>query len=65
MMKKLSYALTTLATISITLLPATAMAVSLGEEFSPTNSTDAASQIKNATETNECVFLAGIGWICD
>lgn len=63
-MKKLSYALTTLATISITLLPATAMAVSLGEEFSPTNSTDAASQIKNATETKSCDYIPGYGWVC-
>ncbi|MDJ0575732.1 MAG: hypothetical protein QNJ65_11265 [Xenococcaceae cyanobacterium MO_234.B1] len=65
MMKKLSYALTTLATITMTLLPATAMAVSLGEEFSPTNSTDAASQIKNAIETNGCVWVPGLGWVCN
>ncbi len=64
MMKKISYALTTLATITMTLLPATAMAVSVAEEFASTNSTDAASQIKNATETKGCVYVPGYGWIC-
>ena len=64
MMKKLSYALTTLATISITLLPATAMEASVLEEFVSTNSTDAASQIKNATQTNGCHWVPKVGWVC-
>lgn len=64
MMKKLSYALTTLAAISMTLLPATAMEASVSEEFVSTNSTDAASQIKNATETNGCIWVPGYGWVC-
>ena len=65
MIKKLSYALTTLATISMTLLPATAMEASVSEEFVSTNSTDAASQIKNAIETNGCVYVPGRDWVCN
>ncbi len=64
MMKKLSYTLTTLTAISMTLLPATAMEASLAEEFASTNSTDAASQIKNATETKSCDYIPGSGWVC-
>ena len=63
-MKKVSYALTTLAAITMTLLPATAMETSVSEEFVATNSTDAASQIKNATETKSCVYIPGYGWVC-
>ena len=58
MIKKFSQALTTMAVISMTVLPAIAMETSLKESSATTNySTDATNQIEDATKTNYCVYI--------
>ncbi|MDJ0647520.1 MAG: hypothetical protein QNJ60_02335 [Xenococcaceae cyanobacterium MO_188.B19] len=62
-MNKMSYALTTLAAISMTFLPATAMEAPLNESVTSTNnSTDATYQINKATKTNYCIRVFGTWW---
>ncbi len=64
MMNKMSYALTTLAAISITFFPATAIEVPLNESLTSTNSaTNATNKINKATKTNYCFYLYR-GWVC-
>ncbi len=64
MMNKMSYALTTLAAISMTFLPATAIEVPLNESLTSTNNpTDATYQINKATKTNYCISII-FGWWC-
>ena len=63
-MNKMSYALTTLAAISMTFLPATAIEVPLNESLTSTNSaTNATNQINKATKTNYCI-MAFVNWWC-
>ncbi len=66
MMNRVSQILTTLATISITVLPATAMEASLSKSLASTNNaSDATHQIEQATETNYCVYIAWAdAWKC-
>ena len=60
----MSYVLTTLAAISMTFLPATAIEAPLNKSFASTNNpTDATNQINKATKTNYCIRVYG-GWWC-
>ena len=66
MINKVSQILTALATISITVLPATAMEAPLSKSLASTNNaSDATHQIEQATETNYCVYISWAdAWWC-
>ena len=66
MVNRVSQILTTLATISITVLPATAIEAPLSKSLASTNNaSDATHQIEQATETNYCVYISWAGvWKC-
>ena len=66
MMNRVSQILTTLATISITVLPATAMEAPLAKLVASNNhASDATHQIEQATQTNYCVYIAWAdAWKC-
>ena len=63
-MNKICYTLTTLAAISMTFLPATAIGVPLNESLTSSNNpTNATNEINKATNTNYCV-MALVNWWC-
>ena len=66
MMNQVSQILIALATISITVLPATAMKAPLPKSLASTNNaSDATHQIEQATETNYCVYISWANaWKC-
>ena len=60
MNQKLSHALTVLAAISMTILPATAMELPEAQKLNLTDASDARSQIENATNSNyrRCYYVS-------
>ena len=63
-MNKICYALTILAAISMTFLPANAIEVPLNESLTSTNNaTDATNEINRATNSNYCISII-FGWWC-